>query len=155
MAENMFPLIPNLQEQIDSINTGTTTIEPLGRVMKFDFVNNQFVIQGGEMVELTTDEEKVEQWIHLILLTYKDKFDVYKDTGFYCDVENLLGKKMNGYNAFYQSQLQEEVRKALLKHRYISTVDNFSFTKVDKRKWNVQYAVTLKNGTTVSNEEAI
>lgn len=155
MSDSIFPLIPDLQEQIDNIKATNKATEPLGRVIKYDFANKCFVMQDGKPVELTTDEEKIEQWIHLILLTYKDKFDVYKDTEFYCNVEDLIGKKMVGYNAFYQSEIQREVTEALLKHRYISSVDNFSITKTDKRTWNVEYTITLITGQTVSTEEVV
>ena len=155
MSDSIFPLIPDLQEQIDNISSSTTEVEPLGRAVKIDFENNELVVEDGQLVELTTDEEKIEQWIHSIILTYKDKYGIYKGTEFYCNIENLIGKKMNGYNAFYQSELQREVTEAILKHRYISTVDNFSITKTDKRTWNVQYTVTLKNTTVISNEEVI
>ncbi len=154
-ATNMLPLIPGLQEQIDNIQTVNTTIEPLGRAMKFDFVNKCFVLQDGRPVELSTDEEKIQQWIRLIILTYKDTYDIYKGTDFYCNVKDAIGKKMSGYNAFYQSEIQREVREALLKHRYIASVDNFSIVQTDKRTWNVQYVVTLITGQTVSNEEVV
>lgn len=152
---SVFPLIPDLQEQINNIQAANANIKPLGRVIKFDFSNKCFVLQDGKPVELTTDEEKIQQWVHLILITYKDRYDVYKDTEFYCNVEDAIGKKMNGYNAFYQSEIQREVREALLKHRYIASVDNFAIAKVSKRQWNVQYTVTLITNQIVSTEEVI
>ncbi len=154
-ATNMLPLIPDLQQQIDNIQAANTNIELLGRVIKFDFVNKCFALQDGRPVELSTDEEKIQQWIHLVILTYKDAYDIYKDTDFYCNVKDLIGKKMIGYIAFYQSEIQREVTEALLKHRYIASVDNFSLTKTDKRAWNVQYVVTLITGQVVSNEEVV
>ena len=154
-ATNMLPLVPGLQEQIDNISSSTTEVKPLGRVVKIDFENNKFAVQDGETIELTTDEEKIKQWIRLILITGKDKYGIYKNTDFYCNMENLIGKKLVGYNAFYQSEIQREVREALLKNRYIASVDNFSFSKVDKRTWNVQYVVTLVTGQVVSSKEEV
>ncbi|AGY77995.1 DUF2634 domain-containing protein [Clostridium autoethanogenum] len=150
-ATNMLPLIPDIQQQIDNIPS-ITTIDPLGRVYKFDFNSNTFVIEGGKLVELTTDIEKIEQWIHLILLTYQDKFDIYKDTEFYCNIEDFYGKKFLKMKGYYQSELINEIKTALLKHRYIQSVDTFELTHIEKTKWKVSYKVTLIDGVIEKQE---
>lgn len=94
----------------------------------FDFNKNEFAIQDGKLVECT-EVKAVEQWITLILQTYKDKYNIYKDTDFYCNIEDLRGQKPNG---FVLSELKREITEALLKHRYIKSVDNFEFTKEKK-----------------------
>jgi DNA repair exonuclease SbcCD ATPase subunit len=152
MAENLFPLIPNLQEQVDNINNEINNKTLLlGRVFKFDFNNNKFVVKDGKLVEIDNDIEKVEQWISLISRTYKDKYDVYKDTEFYCNIEDMIGKKLNGY---YLAEIKREIEQALLKHRYIKNVDNFSITQTD-RKWNIEYTVSLISGDSIANSEVM
>lgn len=152
MAENIFPLIPGLQTQIDNINSNSTNngITKLGRVFKFDYNTNSFVIQDGRLVEITDDVEKVEQWIELVLQTYKDKYNVYKNTNFYCNVEDIISQKY--ISPVYQSELKSEIITALMKHRYITNVDNFTFTK-NGRKLNTTFTVTLLNGTLINKEE--
>ncbi|RMD02732.1 DUF2634 domain-containing protein [Clostridium autoethanogenum] len=152
-ATNMIPFIPDLQQQIDNISS-ITTIEPLGKVFKFDFENKCFVIQDGKLVELITNEEKIEQWIHQIVLTYKDKFDVYKDTDFYCNIEDFFGKKFTKYKGYYQSELINEIRTALTKHRYIQSVDTFELTHMKGTDWKISYKVTLIDGV-IEKEEVL
>ncbi|MBV4417669.1 DUF2634 domain-containing protein [Clostridium tyrobutyricum] len=152
MAEDLFPLIPDLQEQVDNINsTDNNAALPLGRVFKFDFENNKFVMEHGKLVEIDNDKEKVEQWIHMILLTYKDKYDIYKNTDFYCNIEDMIGKRLNGY---YMAEAKREIEEALLKHRCISSINDFSITQTGK-KWNIQYTVILKDSTTAGGEYSV
>lgn len=151
MAENIFPFLPNLQEQIDNINTNSTTngIVKLGKVFKFDYNTKSFVIEDGRLVELS-EVEAVEQWIEIVLKTYKDKYNVYKDTDFYCNVEDIISQKY--ISPVFQSELKSEIIAALMKHRYITNVDNFIFTK-NGRKLNTTFTVTLLNGTLINKEE--
>lgn len=142
---NILPLVPDLAEQVSNIENNATNIKPLGRVYKFDFESNKFVIKDGKIVELTNDIEKIEQWIHLILLTYKDKFDVYKDTNFYCNINDYIGKKSIGKKGYWQSELMNEIRNSLTKHRYIKSVDEFEIMHMGI-KWKISYKITLING---------
>lgn len=151
MAENIFPFLPNLQEQINNINTNSTstTISKLGKVFKFDYDTKSFVIEDGRLVELD-EVEAVEQWIELVLQTYKDKYNIYENTDFYCNVEDIISKKY--ISPVFQSELKSEIITSLMKHRYITNVDNFIFTK-NGRKLNVTFTVTLLNGTLINKEE--
>jgi DNA repair exonuclease SbcCD ATPase subunit len=152
MAENLFPLIPNLQEQVDNINNEINNKTLLlGRVFKFDFDNNKFVVKDGKLVEIDNDIEKIEQWISGILRTYKNKYGIYKGTEFYCNIEDIIGKKLNGY---YLAEMKREIEEALLKHRYIKSVDNFSVTQAG-RKWNIQYTITLIDGTNIASNGVV
>lgn len=147
----IIPLIPALQEQTDNINSLTSTeVKKLGRCFLFDFDTNTFVIKDGKLVECT-EVGAVEQWIKLILQTYKDKFNVYKGTDFYCNIEDLVGKKPNGFRL---SELKREVTEALLKHRYIQGVDDFEFTN-EREKIIVNFTVTLIDGTTLEQEVTV
>ncbi|MBV4417079.1 DUF2634 domain-containing protein [Clostridium tyrobutyricum] len=149
MVENIFPLIPDLQEQVDNINSTDNNVAlPLGRVFKFDFENNKFVMKDGKLVEIDNDKEKVEQWIHLILLTYKDKYDIYKNTDFYCNIEDMIGKKLN---VLYLAEMKDEITTAIMKHRYVDNVDSFNISQIG-RKFNVQYNISLINGDLIGGE---
>ncbi|MEY8001622.1 DUF2634 domain-containing protein [Clostridium sp. Mt-5] len=147
---NIFPLIPGLQEQLDNISNTSTAIQKLGKTFKFDFNTNTFVLQDGKLVELST-VEAVEQWISLILRTYKDKYNVYKGTDFYCNIEDLAGGKKDNFSI---SEIDGEISEALLKHRYITDVSNFSVS-YDRRTININFDVTLLDGTTLSENTSL
>ncbi|HCL4466781.1 TPA: DUF2634 domain-containing protein [Clostridium botulinum] len=121
------------------------TLSKLGKVFLFDFKKNEYVIKDGRLVECT-ERQALEQWIHWILLTYKDKYNVYKNTDFYCNIEDLISKKRN---AFVLSELQREVEEALKKHRYIDHIENF-ITVQEKSILNVQFDVVLKNDDVIN-----
>ncbi|AZV56804.1 DUF2634 domain-containing protein [Clostridium sp. AWRP] len=151
MAEDMFPFLPGLQQQIDNIvNKTPTEVKKLGRCFKVDLKTNQFVVQDGKLVELT-ELEAVEQWIALIVKAYKDKYRVYKGTEFYCNIEDLKGQKLN---IFIIAELQREIGESLVKHRYISKVDDFVITQV-KDKIDIKCKVTLKDATILDAESEV
>ncbi len=144
----IIPLIPALQEQTNNINySSTSTVTKLGRCFLFDYDTGNFVLKDGRLVECT-EVEAVEQWIKLILQTYKDKYNVYKGTDFYCNIEDLVGQKPNG---FIFSELKREITEALLKHRYIKSVDDFEFTN-EREKTIINFTVTLIDDTALTQE---
>ncbi|NCI22169.1 DUF2634 domain-containing protein [Clostridium botulinum] len=121
------------------------TLSKLGKVFLFDFERNQYVMKNGKLVECT-ERQALEQWIHWILVTYKDKYNVYKDTDFYCNVEDLVGKKRN---AFILSELQREVEEAVTKHRYVDHIENF-VTIQEKTILNVSFDVVTKDNEVIN-----
>ncbi|EKN36336.1 DUF2634 domain-containing protein [Clostridium botulinum] len=131
-------------EEVEEIEE-EKTLSKLGKVFLFDFKDNEYVIRNGKLVECT-ERQALEQWIHWILLTYKDKYNVYKNTDFYCNIEDLVGKKRN---AFILSELQREVEEALKKHRYIDHIENFVTTQ-EKTTLNVNFDVVLKNDEVIN-----
>ncbi|NHI47966.1 DUF2634 domain-containing protein [Clostridium botulinum] len=121
------------------------TLSKLGKVFLFDFERNQYVMKNGKLVECT-ERQALEQWIHWILLTYKDKYNVYKGTDFYCNIEDLVGKKRN---AFILSELQREVEEAVTKHRYVDHIENFITTQ-EKSTLNIQFDVVTKDNEVIN-----
>ncbi|MGO5072333.1 DUF2634 domain-containing protein [Clostridium sporogenes] len=131
-------------EEVEKIEE-EQTLSKLGKVFLFDFKNNRYVIKDGKPVECT-ERQALEQWIHWVLLTYKDKYNVYKGTDFYCNIEDLVRKKRN---AFVLSELQREIEEALKKHRYIDHIKNFATTQ-EKTILNVQFDAVLKNNEVIN-----
>jgi hypothetical protein len=148
---NIFPLIPGLQEQIDSANgEPTKDIQELGKCFKFDFNTNSFVLENGKLVELDKIDA-VKQWIKLILNTYKDKFNVYTDSNFYCNVKDVSGKRLT---PDMQSKIISDITSSLLTHRYIKSVGNFSFSQ-ERMNVNINFDVTLASDEEISVSETI
>ncbi|NEZ72120.1 DUF2634 domain-containing protein [Clostridium botulinum] len=121
------------------------TLSKLGKVFLFDFKKNEYVIKDGRLVECT-ERQALEQWIHWILLTYKDKYKIYKGTNFYCNVEDLAGKNRN---AFILSELQREIEEAVIKHRYVDHIENFVTTQ-EKSVLNVSFDVVTKDNEVIN-----
>ncbi len=80
------------------------------------------------------------------MLTYKDKYKIYKGTNFYCNVEDLAGKKRN---AFILSELQREIEEAVIKHRYVDHIENFVTTQ-EKSVLNVSFDVVTKDNEVIN-----
>ncbi|KZL93562.1 DUF2634 domain-containing protein [Clostridium magnum] len=132
------PLIPDLEEQINTENQ-TSTLK-IGRSFLFDFTENKFVIKDGNMIEIT-GLQALEQWIRLCLNTLVKKYKVYEDTEFGCKIEDLLGSRLNSYT---YSEMQREIREALIKNENIKDVRNIVITQ-EKRTFTVAMDVELVN----------
>lgn len=143
---SIFPgLIPDLQNQMSNISKGSTQeIRKIGRSFLFDFEKNEFVRKDGRLVELD-EKSAIKQWIYLILQTYKDKFNVYKDSEFYCNIEDLKNAKPSG---FVFSELKREITEALVKHRYIKGINDFE-TNYNKEQLQISFTVNLVDGTSL------
>lgn len=141
----MFPaLTEDLLEQVNNIESlAPTNVSALGRCFKFDFSESKFVQTDGKLVEITDKAESVEQWILLILHTPKDKYNVYKDTDFYCNIKDLIGGKLNAYE---KAELERELTESIKKHRYVESVNNVSIEQ-NKRTLNVSLTVKLVDGS--------
>lgn len=139
----MFPtLTEDLLEQVNNINNdASTNVTKLGRCFKFDFKENKFVTVDGKLVEITSDIEKVEQWILLLLATRKDKYNVYKNTDFYVNIDDLIGGKLNAYK---KAELEREITEGIEKHRYVKSVEDFNIEQI-KNKVIVNLTVKLIN----------
>lgn len=132
------PLIPDLEEQINTENQ--TSILEIGRSFLFDFTENKFVFKDGKMVEIT-ELQALEQWIKLCLNTLVKKYKVYKDTTFGCKIEDLLGSRLN---SFTYSEMQREIKEALIKNENINDVRNIVINQ-EKRTFTISMDVELVN----------
>ena len=147
----IFPLVPGLQEQIDAVEgTSSGDIKELGKCFKFNFGTKSFVIENGKLVELSKIDA-VKQWIKLVLNTYKDKFNVYMDSDFYCNVKEVSGKRLT---PDMQSKIISDITNSLLTHRYIKSVGNFSFSQ-EKMNVNINFDVTLASDEEISVSESL
>ncbi|MBZ9633198.1 DUF2634 domain-containing protein [Clostridium sp. FP1] len=131
-------------EDFDNV-TEETTITPLGKALKFDFTEKKFIIIDGKNIKVE-NVEQIKQWIDLILLTYKDKVNVYNNTDFYCNVEDLIGQKLN---IVIETELKLEIKDALLKHRCIDKVQDFKISQI-KRTLTVEFTVILKDNSIIN-----
>ncbi|MCY6957966.1 DUF2634 domain-containing protein [Clostridium brassicae] len=137
-------IFPNFNINIKQHND-TDNFTGLGKVFLFDFEKNQYVMRDGKLVECS-EKKAVEQWIYFVLGAYKNKYKIYKNTNFHCDVEDLLGKKRDG---FVISQLKREIEEAVTRHRYVDHIENFVTTQ-KKTTLNVDFSVVLKSNEVIN-----
>lgn len=145
--------LPGLQQQINNINkTSTEETQVIGRSFLFDFETGKFVIKDGQVVE--TDEiAALQQWIVLCVKTTSlDKYNVYKDTGFGLNIDDIIGQKR--LNDFYMAELIREVKEGLLKNSQIESVNNVVASR-EKATLNLSIDVKLKNGQLLSQSVVI
>lgn len=145
------PDMPDFEDMTSSVATGVNSSNPTnmnyGLSYKFDFDKNQFVIEDGKPVELST-VDAIKQWITLCLKTQFEEFKSYYFTNFGVDTGTLFGLKKKDYKI---GRVEEEIANALLQNEYITNVTNFS-ESYDKNTITINFDVYLKDGTSISDE---
>lgn len=100
--------------------------------LKWDFKNNDFLLNNGEVVTTNNIKEIVKQWIIKCLYVKKNVWRVY-----YKDIEMFgIGiYKYKGINPLFQEMAQSEIRREIIttlkNHKYIKNIENYysSFTE--------------------------
>lgn len=140
----MFPEI-DIEMETDIEEETTATEEPkLGRVPLYDFKNREYVVRDGKVVEATEDEA-IQQWVAFLILTKKDKFEVYEGTDFGTYIDNYIGMRGNNLG-FVASEFEREIEEGCELNPFISGIKDFSM-EVDGGKATVNLAVIKKDGT--------
>lgn len=93
----------------------------------YDFKACDFVMENGNPVKVSgVDALKV--WIEKILRTQLNRYEIYTDTGYGANIEDLVIVK--GYStAFVQSELKREIETALLRNEDITDVKSISLSR--------------------------
>ena len=93
----------------------------------YDFKVCDFVMEDGDPVTVSgVDALKV--WIEKILRTQLNRYEIYKDTGYGANIEDLVIGK--GYStAFVQSELKREIETALLRNEDITEIKSMSLSR--------------------------
>lgn len=93
----------------------------------YDFKACDFVMEDGNPVTVSgVDALKV--WIEKILRTQLNRYEIYTDTGYGANIEDLVIGK--GYStAFVQSELKREIETALLRNEDITEIKSISLSR--------------------------
>ena len=93
----------------------------------YDFKVCDFVMEDGDPVTVSgVDALKV--WIEKILRTQLNRYEIYTDTGYGANIEDLVVGK--GYStAFVQSELKREIETALLRNDDIENVNSIVLSR--------------------------
>lgn len=113
------------------------TAEPL-----FDWDKGDFVIVGGRP-RLAIGKERVKNWIQKVLYTQRDKYIIYKGTGFGVDTESITGKTFT--RDYMQSEIKREITETLLQDDSIISIDNFAMER-DGSKLIISFTVITEYG---------
>lgn len=86
----------------------------LGKTFLIDFSKKCMLKRDGKLIK-TDDERSVRMWIEKVLLTEKNKWEIYKNTTYGMEYkENLLSKRFP--TPFLQAEFIRELDETLAKH---------------------------------------
>lgn len=144
----MFPGQDNsIKDNITNSNETTIT----GKSFLFDFNSGEFELQDGK---LSTVEklETLKTWIRKILITDKNKYEIYRNTNY--GIENLRELITTDYPfEFIKSEIERIVKETLLKNTNIKSVENFEFER-SKRVLIIRFNV-ISNFGLIESEVSI
>lgn len=93
----------------------------------YDFKTCDFVMENGKPVTVSS-VDALNVWIEKILRTQLNRYEIYTDTGYGTNIEDLIIGK--GYStAFVQSELKREIETALLQNEDITEVKSISLSR--------------------------
>ena len=130
----MFPEIDIEMETDIEEETAVTEQPKLGRVPLYDFKNRE-----------ATEDEASRQWVAFLILTKKDKFDVYKDIDFGTYIGNYIGMRGNNLG-FVASEFEREIEEGCGLNPFISGIKGFAM-EVDGGKATVSLTVIKADET--------
>lgn len=122
-------VLPSDINYIENINISTNTDLPMFKEYAWDFDNDGFIIQDGELVVLQGNEA-LRVWIYKTLKTQKYRYLAYS---FYYgnEFEQLINK---GYDKELVSiELKKFVEKCLLVNEYITSIDSVDLELEDEK----------------------
>ena len=113
------------------------------KMYKFDFAKGEFEFDNGNIVVLD-GEDALKIWIEKAIKTAYNKYKMYNGTSYGCNISDLIGGAYK--NKFMQSELQREIRDALLMNNDIYSVENFDFRQ-ENSKLLISFDVNSIYGT--------
>lgn len=143
----MFPKTNEIKELEEKLNTEID--RNFYKIPKYDFVNCKTVLKNGQIIYIES-YDAVKQWIEKFCRIFTNKVEVYKNTGFGTNANELFGKKYlaNGYE---ESEFERQLKEGLLLCPAIKQILNFNMTKVDT-VLNVDFLAVCYDDTNVKVE---
>lgn len=134
-----------LQEQTEDIPP------TIGKVYKFDFENNRYLLRDGKLVEATRTEA-IQQFVKWTLKTIIKTYRIY-------DEEYGMDYSFMGYKnipiGFINSELKRQIEEQLTAYPLIKSIINYSAIR-DGSRLKVSFTlVTTENESIVFNESVV
>ncbi len=83
----MLPIVPNVKTEKKSVS------DQKGIVYKFDFKLGSYVLEEGQLVELTSVEDQVKQWLQFFINTDLNIYPIYKGLDYGLNLKKYIGHK--------------------------------------------------------------
>lgn len=116
----MFPV----EEEPTLTTVEKETERSIGRDLKFDMNSRRFVAIDGVIRENETLEDKVKQWLYLMLHNIPDKFAAYENTGYGVNTADLIGLRSVPVGFIY-SELKREIENSAALNPAIDYLHSF------------------------------
>lgn len=135
----MFPVTEQISITEKTLNTEID--RNFYKIPKYDFENCKTVLKNGQIVYIE-GYEAVRQWIEKFCRIFTNKVEVYKNTEFGTNANELFGKKYlnNGYE---EAEYERQLKEGLILCPAIRQIENFNMTKkgniLDVEFWAVLY----------------
>lgn len=104
---------------------------------KFDFDKGAYQVVDGHLVELTSKEDKIKQWLRFLLVAELDKIEVYKDKSYGLNVSKFIGLK-DLPNGLITGELKRQLEEQLIVQPFIKSVD---YVKVDFKEGTILHVL--------------
>lgn len=138
-------MFPTQEVNIDNLTNNSNIANTNGKSFSFDFEAGDFVIKDGKLQEIE-GIDVLENWIQKKLRTEKNKYKIYVN-GYGVTLSEYITS--NFPMAFIKSEIEREVKEALLTNNNIKSLSDFELTR-DKRTMIVNFTVNSVYGSTVS-----
>jgi len=127
------------------------TEQSLGKVYKFDFDNNKYLLKDGKLIE-TTKTEAIQQFVRWTLKTIIKKYKIY-------DEDYGMDYSFVGYRnlpfGFINSELKRQIEEQLTTHPLINSILNYKSYKESTSLYVEFVLVTTENENLVFNESVV
>ena len=138
-------MFPTQEVNIDYLTNSPNVEKTNGKSFLFDFEKGDFVVKDGRLVK-TDGIEALKVWIEKILRTEKNKYKIYVN-GYGVTLYEYI---TSGFPlAFVKSEIEREIKGALLTNKSIKSLSDFEFTR-DKHSLKVSFTVNSVYGSTES-----
>ena len=112
------------------ISTSTSTSDlPTFKEYAWDFDNDDFILQDGELVILE-ENEALQVWIYKVLKTPKFRYLAYS-WNYGNQFEGLIGKSYG--TDLFKTELKRLLEQCLLVSEYITSIDSVDITLEDTK----------------------
>jgi len=137
----MLPVV-NLNDQV----TNEPTLSK-GIVYEFDFEKKSYKLVDGKLVELTSVEDRVKQWLQFFINTEYGLYDTYKGLNFGLSLKKYIGKKSISL-ALIASEVSDQLALGIVLNDDIKEISSVKAFK-EKDLLKLSISVKTKNNTIV------
>lgn len=143
----IYQLSPDLEEEAK---------DPPEREKLYDFIKNDFVLQGGDPVDLQKRRDIVKQWIKKVFATQKKRWRIYEGeegVPFGIGIEDYIGQTVYS-SEVSRDMFKKDIKDTLELHRWIDRIDELMVLQVEDKMY-IQFWVKLKGEEKFMMEEVV